>query len=512
MSYDSNPRRSNVNARRAPFFLCAAFVFVCSPCALAQSGAAAKRQEAKLVESKKGDAKLIETKAATDLEASNAAQKGEEAKKDESFASDAKIDASEDDASVEELRAKIEEARTGAERARLRRELADMLAERGRRGEAVAELRATLDDERFDPSGYYNAGNALARLDESNGAVEAYRKAIAQRRGNYSRAQHNLGVVLVRLGRWDEAREALSAAIRLEGGIYPEASYNLGRLYALRGESGLAIQEWTRALAHRPEHADAAIALAYALAEDGDPERSLLILDAFRKNALRRGASVEREMEIARGEIVAAMNLSNESSRERKEASNARESASVSNARASARTRGAFAVDKASYDLLQRARSAREGGSQEESVSLYRRVIERRGGYFAPANLELGFALSNLRRNEEAVEAFERVAAKDGERYPIVFYHLGRLYESANELTLSRMAFERAATLFGESNPQILLDLSRLREKSGDARGALEALENYARITARMGASPAWTEESLERLRRKASASDATAK
>ena len=81
---------------------------------------------------------------------------------------------------------------------------------------------------------------ARGRPSNANAWGLAYGKAVAQRRGNYARAQHNLGVVLTRLGRWEEAEGALRAALRLENDTYAEASYSLGRLHALRGETDLA--------------------------------------------------------------------------------------------------------------------------------------------------------------------------------------------------------------------------------------------------------------------------------
>src|SRR5256714_5041 len=174
-----------------------------------------------------------------------------------------------------------------------------------------------LSEERFDPPFFFNTGNALARLGEADAAVEAYRKAVAQRHGNYSRAQHNLGVVLTRLGRWDEAEEALKSALRLENYTYAEASYNLGRLYALRGEAGLAIAEWQRTLRIKPDHADTAIALARTLAEDGDPEQGLAVLDSFGARMSKRGATAPREVAVARGEIVAAANVAADAVREK---------------------------------------------------------------------------------------------------------------------------------------------------------------------------------------------------
>ncbi len=154
--------------------------------------------------------------------------------------------------------------------------MAEQLAESGNKSEAVALLRSMLAEERFDPAYFYNTGNALARIGESEAAVEAYRKAIAQRHGNYARAQNNLGVVLTRLGRWEEAEEALTSALKLESYNYAEASYSLGRLHALRGESGLATTEWTRTLKLKPEHTDAAVSLARLLAEGGDTAQALV--------------------------------------------------------------------------------------------------------------------------------------------------------------------------------------------------------------------------------------------
>src|SRR5205085_7543331 len=127
--------------------------------------------------------------------------------------------------------------------------------------------------------------------------------------------QHGLGVVLTRLGRWDEAEEALKAALRLENYTYAEASYNLGRLYALRGEAGLAIAEWQRTLHIKPDHADAAIALARTLAEDGDPEQGLAVLDSFGARMSKRGAVAPREVAVARGEIIAATNVAADTGR-----------------------------------------------------------------------------------------------------------------------------------------------------------------------------------------------------
>jgi tetratricopeptide (TPR) repeat protein len=182
---------------------------------------------------------------------------------------------------ISALRSQINEATGRDERARLQRTLVDYLIALNRRSEAITELRAMMREERVDPVGFYNIGNALARLGDTPTAIDAYRKAIDQRRGNYARALNNMGVLLIRQGRWDQALQALSSALKQENYRYGEASYNLGRVYAAQGNAKLAIGEWTRALAAQPDHLDAALLLSRALAATGETERAIAVIDAF---------------------------------------------------------------------------------------------------------------------------------------------------------------------------------------------------------------------------------------
>ncbi len=415
---------------------------------------------------------------------------------------------------LEALRAKFKDAKPGAEHASAGRAYVERLVALDRKPEAVAELRAMVEEERFDPPYFYNAGNSLARLGESNAAVEAYRKAISQRHGNYARAEHNLGVVLVRLGRWDEAQEALTVALRQENFTYAEASYNLGRLHALRGEAGLAINEWTRTLRLQPDHANAATGLARALAEDGDTESALAVLDAFTARANKKGASLPREIAVTRGEIVAAANVAAVAEHGRGGASSSSASVGASDyreARSTSTSLHSLAVDRPTYDLLQRARAAREAGRNEDAATLFRRVMQNSGGYFPPANLELAYSLGALDRLDEAVAALLPITRKDAARYPIAFFHLGRYYEHLGQLNLAGDAFARAAASYGETNPQFLLDVSRIREKEGRTADALAALEEYMRLSAQQGSVPEWAHERVAKLREKMSAAKTTA-
>jgi tetratricopeptide (TPR) repeat protein len=416
------------------------------------------------------------------------------------------------EAELERLRAEIKDARPGAERVRLQRALVERLVALKREPDALDALRLMIHEDRYDPPFFFNTGNALARLGDASAAEDAYRKAISQRRGNYSRALNNLGVILIRQGHWDEAQETLAAALVQENYTYAEASYNLGRLHLLRGEADLAIREWLRTLRLEPAHAEAAAALARAYAEDGDAQRGINVLDNFVARSTRTGAGIPREVAEARRELVEAANVN--TPEEDADAANSKTGAGRGDVRPGARPAAKSRtpeIDRATYDLLRTARAERESGSVEEAVKHYRGVLARSpGGYFPPANLELGAALMNLKRYEEAIAVLVSLTQKDAARYPVAHYYLGRLYERQGQLALSAESFRRAAELYGDANPQSLIDLSRLREQTGDHAGALAAVNDYAAALGRQGTVPAWVAERQAKLRQKAAASAAS--
>jgi len=363
---------------------------------------------------------------------------------------------------VAQLREQIDAATPGPERSTLRLKLVGELIAANKKVDALAELRSLVNTDVFDPQGFYNAGNAFARLGDNEGAIQAYRKAIEQRNGHYTRALNNLGVVLLRTGRWDEAYEALVSASKQEGFRYPEASYNLGRLYAARGENDMAVREWRRVLALDPQHAAAADALAHI----GDEGRVTVVSV---KSTTEPRSNTQNK--------VAARNS------------------------VSPKT---LVLDPVSFDLLQRARSQTEKGKTIEAIDSYRRLLLREGGYFAPANLELSLVFVTSKRYDEAVSNLQMVATRDGSDFPISYYHLGRLYEGRGDLKEAEACFTQTAAAFGKKNVQFLLDVSRVREKQGNFKGALEAMESYLTTIGEQGQQPAWSSERLTALRAKA--------
>ena len=371
------------------------------------------------------------------------------------------------------LRNQIDAAGTAAEKASLQMKLVELLFAGGDREQALLELRRMSADDRFDPQGFYNIGNAMARLGDAGGAIAAYRKAIDQRKGRYSRALNNLGVILMRQGQWDEAQDALLKALRTENFRYAEASYNLGRLYASRGEHDLAVREWRRAIAVNPQHIAAAQAVA------GSAPEGRIRVD----RVARRGDKTPDP--YLRSEPIA---------------SSATRSLKVPWPVSSNKS---LSVDAETYSFLQRARNARERDLDEEAIVNYRRVITRMGGYFAPANLELSYSLINSKRLEEAMATLLPVSERDGQRYPISYYHLARLYEARGELKLAEENFSRAATLYRLDNAQFLLDVSRVREKLGDFQGALAVFEEYLAAADNRNVRVEGAAERLETLKQK---------
>jgi tetratricopeptide (TPR) repeat protein len=351
------------------------------------------------------------------------------------------------------LRDQIAAAATPAERIRLQLKLAEHFISTGSKAEALKELEAIANSGAFDPPGFYNLGNAYARVDEPEGAIAAYRQAIEQRNGSYSRAYNNLGVVLLREGRWDEAYDALIAALKIESFRYAEASYNLGRVYAARGQNDLAVREWRRALQIDPKHDAAAQALARA-----NTNENIIVVKA---------ADPPKTKSV------------------------------------SIRVPQALTLDQASFDFLQKARFAYERGKSDEAVENFRQVLNRQDGYFAPANLEMSYALLSLKRYDEALGNLLEVTRRDGTRYPISYVHLARTYELKGDLKSAEATFARAIAAYGTANNQFLLDLARVREKQGDFKGSLDALERYVASMQERGQKPAWSDQRLAELRSK---------
>ena len=138
-----------------------------------------------------------------------------------------------------------------------------------------------------------------------------------------------------------------------------------------------------------------------------------------------------------------------------------------------------------------------------DAVENYRRVLDRQGGYFAPANLELSYALLSLKQYDAAIGNLLAVSRRDGTRFPISYFHLARTYELKGDLRNAEIAFTQAINAHQPTNAQFFLDLIRVREKQGDYKGALDALERYVTLMQEHGQKPSWSDQRIAELRAK---------
>ena len=68
-----------------------------------------------------------------------------------------------------------------------------------------------------------------------------------------------------------------------------------------------------------------------------------------------------------------------------------------------------------------------ERGKLPEAVENYQKVLKPQGGYFPPANLELGYTLITFKRFDEALVNLLEVTKRDGLRYPDQLFPSGSL-------------------------------------------------------------------------------------
>ena len=294
--------------------------------------------------------------------------------------------------------------RDGRARARLQHAIVARLLETGARWKRLTNARDARE-ERFDPPHFFTSATRWRARRFADGA-EAYRKAVVQRRGCYSRAQ-NISESSSFVSVVGRRPRRLCGALRLENGKYPEASYNMGRVYGC-ARAGLAIREGSARSTCNRTRRRRARARTHARARRRPRTRA------------RRADSFSARFN-ARARACRAPSPSRAATRRGRPTSHARNAAAAtmrSNVRSiphsskrkrrralgSARGRGfARARHRAAGMSFCNARVRRARRAQRGTVTLYRRVLAERGGYFPPANLELGYALINLKRNEEAL-------------------------------------------------------------------------------------------------------------
>jgi Flp pilus assembly protein TadD len=154
------------------------------------------------------------------------------------------------------------------------------LAEAGRLGPAIVQLRTAIAQHPYDPDAYVSLGRALRDSGDLPGAQAALETAVAQDPGA-GRAHQNLGIVLFREKRYPEAAAQLAQAAALMPAMALNHSDYGGCLLPL-GRTDEAIKQFRLAIALDPTLAGARTGLAQALLQAGSPDALAAFQDAVR--------------------------------------------------------------------------------------------------------------------------------------------------------------------------------------------------------------------------------------
>ncbi len=235
--------------------------------------------------------------------------------------------------------------------------------------------------------GYNNLGLALMERGDTQGAVEAYGRALTLSPG-YVTAHYNMALAMLTLGRAAEAVEEARRAVELD----PEdamARAGLGQALALTGKVEEGIVELQNAVALAPRAPHSRYNLAVALRQAGRLDEALVELRAL--------------LEIAPDLAIAREALE-------KWPKEGGQASSLAQAQ----------------EHHQRALTLARSGKVEEALAELRKAAE-----LAPeapyAWFNMGYLLLSVGRAAEAVPALERAAALDPEA-PRARYFLGRAY------------------------------------------------------------------------------------
>ncbi len=151
--------------------------------------------------------------------------------------------------------------------------LGSMLANAGRRAEAIEELQAAVSRQPDFPTALCNLGQALTDAGRLPEAFDTLNAMLALHPDSPV-ALNNLGIALTRAGRLPEAITQLEHAVQVAPD-YQMAHSNLGAALAGVGRTPEAIGQFRRALQINPNEANAQQSLGMLLAMSGEREEAV---------------------------------------------------------------------------------------------------------------------------------------------------------------------------------------------------------------------------------------------
>ena len=144
---------------------------------------------------------------------------------------------------------------------------AQLLADMGRRDEAMTHYQQALRLDPSNASAHYNLANLLAEYGRDDEALSHY-SAAARLAPNDPRIQINLGNLFLKQAHWDQAIAAYAEALRLDPTAF-EAHNNIAIAFANRGDLAQATAHFREAARLSPQQPEIHSELAEVLERQG---------------------------------------------------------------------------------------------------------------------------------------------------------------------------------------------------------------------------------------------------
>jgi tetratricopeptide (TPR) repeat protein len=331
-------------------------------------------------------------------------------------------------------------------------EKARFFFEQQRWHEALAELRAAIDQDPYNANWLFNVGLTLDELQRFDEAVDAYRRSLEIEPDDIQ-AMNHLGVDLIRVGKFrqairqferieqadssfepaycnriiayteledHESAEQMFYLARLTKEHCPHCYYNIGCSLFARGLFDKAIYCWQRTLELEDSHAEAHLRLAEALRKKGRLEQARrYYLQSLRQHP----GNVQTLLDLA--DLLLEMNRLDEAGHKIRRA----------------------------IDL-----------SPEQPV----------------AYLHYGRWLRRLGRYDDSIASFKRVLTLDT-RFPSAHLRLAEVYRLQNNLRQARKHLRRELLLRPE-DAGLLLELGNLLLDCDDNRSAAACFKRFTQV------------------------------